>query len=39
MNKDLTKWDKSEVRRWAYGYPHYGGYYWYGARPFGFRYW
>jgi outer membrane lipoprotein len=41
--KDLTKWDKSEVRRWAYGYPYpypyYGGYYWYGARPFGFRYW
>ena len=41
--KDLTKWDKSEVRRWAYGYPYpypyYGGYYWHGARPFGFRYW
>jgi outer membrane lipoprotein len=41
--KDLTKWDKSEVRRWAYPYPYpypyYGGYYWYGARPFGFRYW
>jgi outer membrane lipoprotein len=33
--KDLTKWDKREVRyRYPYyGYP-YGGAYWYGARPF-----
>ena len=37
--KDLTKWDKTEVRRWGYPYPYYGGYYWYGARPFGFYYW
>ena len=37
--KDLTKWEKTEVRRWGYPYPYYGGYYWYGARPFGFYYW
>ncbi|HEX2056455.1 MAG TPA: Slp family lipoprotein [Nitrospiraceae bacterium] len=38
--KDLTKWDKSDVRRWAYTppYPYYG-HYWYGARPFRFYYW
>jgi hypothetical protein len=37
--KDLTKWEKTEVRRWGYGYgyPYYGGYM-YGARPFGFYY-
>jgi outer membrane lipoprotein len=39
--KDLTKWEKSEVRRWGYPYPYpyYGGYYWHGARPYGFYYW
>jgi outer membrane lipoprotein len=39
--QDLTKWDKSEVRRWGspYVYPYYGGYYWHGARPFRFYYW
>ena len=41
--KDLTKWEKSEVRRWTYPYPYpypySGGYYWHGAGPFAFRYW
>jgi outer membrane lipoprotein len=39
--KDLTKWDKSEVRRlgYPYLYPYNGGYYWHGARPFRFYYW
>jgi starvation-inducible outer membrane lipoprotein len=36
--KDLTKWDKREVRYWPRYYPYYGGYYWHGFRPFGF-YW
>ena len=33
--RDLTKWDKMERRRWGYGYPYYGGYYWGGIRPYG----
>ncbi|WP_447980024.1 Slp family lipoprotein [Candidatus Nitrospira bockiana] len=32
--KDLTKWEKRDARRWGYAYPYYGGYYWYGYRPF-----
>jgi outer membrane lipoprotein len=36
--KDLTKWDRNEMRRWwgPYGYPYYGGYYYRGIRPFYF---